>query len=105
MESSARTKWFSDTSMRLEKSCVNTISATPDSGWPWPRWPVMQISRSCLPFRELRRGLIPARLQFGGVQFGNHLAGFERVAFLRQSFLNAPAVARGDVDFVRIDRS
>ena len=50
-------------------------------------------------------GLIPPRLQFRGVQFSNHLPGFQRVALLRQNFFHAPAVARSDVDFVRVNRS
>jgi hypothetical protein len=56
---------FSDTSMLLEKSRVNTISATPDSRWPCPIWPVMQIRRTCFSLRgsvmPLSRGTILPR--------------------------------------------
>ena len=49
--------------------------------------------------------LIAARVQFRGVQFDEHLAGLERIAFLCGNFFNAPTVPRRHAHLISLDRA
>ena len=61
------------------------------------------FARSGFELRQLRRHAIASRVKFGGVQFRDDLAVRERIAFLREKFLNAAAVAGADMNFIRFN--
>ena len=58
------------------------------------------LARAGFEFGQLGGDLVALGLQFGGVQFGNRLAGLQGVAFRGEDLLHPAAVARGDPDLI-----
>ena len=63
------------------------------------------LARAGFQFGDMCGHLIAARAQFGGVQFGDRLAGLKRFAFLRENFFHTSAVARSDANLVGFNRA